>query len=97
MKATPLHYSANSSSLECTSLLLQRGAVVDVQDKNGNTPIHFAVENKSIEQCAELCKYKANPLIENNDKLSALDFAEGEHNKELVSFFKSVPYLSGYF
>jgi len=44
-----------------------------------------------------LCKYNADPTIENHDKLNAIDLAEGERDKELISFFKSLPKLSNYF
>lgn len=84
--AVPLHFSVNSNSLECTSLLIvcllfiiflqESGALPNVKDKFGNTPLHLAVEKKNIEICKLLCLNGADIDIENEDKLTAKDLAE---------------------
>ena len=41
---SPLHYAAASGSSECVFYLLQAGSVVNVQDRQGLTPLHATIE-----------------------------------------------------
>ena len=42
---TPLHYAAQGASHQLIELLLERGAEINVQGNNRNTPLHLAFEN----------------------------------------------------
>ncbi|CAD8181911.1 unnamed protein product [Paramecium octaurelia] len=95
--AVPLHFSVNSNSLECTSLLLESGALPNVKDKFGNTPLHLAVEKKNIEICKLLCLRGADIDIENEDKLTAKDLAEVDVDRQILALFQSQSRYSNLF
>ena len=40
--STPLHLAARNGRLAAAQLLLERGAIVGVQNKGGRTPLHEA-------------------------------------------------------
>ena len=44
-KATPLHFAAESGSLEVVNLLIEKDANVKAEDDYKLTPLHFAAEN----------------------------------------------------
>ena len=41
--ASSLHWAVSNKNIEIVELLLERGAEVDARDKNGETPLHWAV------------------------------------------------------
>ncbi|XP_063408881.1 ankyrin-3-like [Mytilus trossulus] len=43
---TPLHVSASSGDTRITELLLQNNAIVNLEDRNGHTPLYYATQNK---------------------------------------------------
>lgn len=65
---TALHYACMQSarSEECTSLLLQNSAPVNILDHNMSAPIHYAIINGNLETVTRLLKYGAdiNPKSE---------------------------------
>ncbi len=60
-KLTPLHCAV----AECIPLLIKAGAKVNVQDKNGWTPLHWAVHWADVDRVRELLKAGADPKIKN--------------------------------
>ena len=42
-RATPLHFAALSGLLKNAQVLIKFGAPVNMQDDDGNTPLHIAV------------------------------------------------------
>jgi len=54
---TPLHYAAYSSQKEVAELLIDKGADVNAKDKNGKTPLDWAVDSPySDEETAALLR-----------------------------------------
>lgn len=61
--AMPLHHAVNSDNVKIVQFLLERGAIVDVFDHNGSTPLQWALDNENLEIGELLLKYGANPNL----------------------------------
>jgi len=53
--------------------LLKYGAKPNVQDGDGNTPMHYAVLKKNLQIVRLLDEYDADAKIKNNQELSCID------------------------
>ncbi len=68
---TPLHYLAISNyGITLAKVLIENGALIDITDNNGNTPLWRAVmnyrgEQSKLELIKLLCEKGANPDLEN--------------------------------
>ena len=63
--STPLHLSAKRGYFDISKKLIEFGALIDVEDSEKNSPIHYACQNNYI----ELIKYlllKTNKINEKN-------------------------------
>ena len=74
--------------------LLEAGADVSAKDKQGNTPLMYAAQNRSksmAKNLADMLFEFGNPLPDavNNDGKSALEFAVDNDNENLVNFLLS--------
>ena len=49
LQVSALHYAARQNSLQLLSLLVSRGAEVDITSEHGLTPLHFAARFKLAE------------------------------------------------
>jgi Ankyrin repeats (3 copies)/Ankyrin repeat len=73
---TPLHYAADgyvispawhaNRQVKTIRRLLQAGADINAQDKNGASPLHRAVRTRCSAAVACLLKARANPTLKNN-------------------------------
>ncbi|CAK9006497.1 Death-associated protein kinase 1 (DAP kinase 1) [Durusdinium trenchii] len=70
-----LHWAALRCSLADLHAGLAKGILVDTQDPWGDTALHLAARAGSEEICSVLCAAKANPLVLNKDKKTALEVA----------------------
>jgi ankyrin repeat protein len=70
---TAIHIAALSLNKEITESLIAKGAVVNAQDDDGETPLHLAENSETTEIL--LAKGKANPNIPNVDGICALHLA----------------------
>ena len=59
---TPLHYCVIQNQPEAMRLLLRSGAVADVQNNNGKTPLSIAKE-RGYHLCEELVRATSSHLI----------------------------------
>jgi ankyrin repeat protein len=59
---------------------------VNVQDSDGNTPLHIACQFGNVDIVKSLLSVLANTNITNDDKNTALEHAKYYGNNELVSF-----------
>ena len=48
----------------------------DIPDNNGDTPLHLAVRNASLEMVSVLMKYDSDPSLQNNKGNTCFDEAE---------------------
>jgi ankyrin repeat protein len=70
---TAMHLAAIGLDIEIAEVLVSRGAVVNAQDDDGETPLHLAENAKMTEFLIR--KGKANPNIPNVDGICALHLA----------------------
>lgn len=86
-RALPLHFSAISDCISNAELLLSKGANVTAVDCAGNSAMHLAVSNKSLEFIRLLDSNGADASLENKDGVSAIMMALGDADLKL--HFKS--------
>src|SRR5690606_18933202 len=55
-KSYPLHHGVKSKSLEVVNILLSLGAKMNVQDEQGDTPLHLALRDEDLEMVHLLCR-----------------------------------------
>lgn len=74
-----LHVAIVQRDIEWAKLALQFGANPNCCDENGNTPLHLAI--KIEEECKDeiiecLLKFGADPFLENDKGVSAIELAQ---------------------
>jgi len=84
-KETALHLAAGGGHLETVTVLVKKGASLDLQDRKGETPLIRAVLQDKIETAAYLLGRGADPAKKNTDGKTALDIAKEHKNKELIN------------
>ena len=72
---TPLHYAATRGHLPVMSLLLDNHAYIDASSPNNTTPLMMAAFYGTPFAVKLLLEAGADPLIKNDQGLSAIDFA----------------------
>lgn len=72
----PLHYAATRGHLEVIALLLDRNAYIDAASPNGTTPLMMAAHYGTPAAVKLLLEAGADPLLKNQQGLSAIDFAQ---------------------
>ena len=75
-----LHVATEYRQVEVAKLLIRYGADVNAQDKTGNTPIYYAVENAHLKMIKLLLTNKAN--VKDNPEL--LNTAVKKNCKEII-------------
>jgi ankyrin repeat protein len=74
---TPLHYAATNGHLDIMSLLLENYAYIDAASPNGTTPLMMAARYGTPSAVKLLLEAGADPMLKNDQALSAIDFAQG--------------------
>lgn len=72
---TPLHYAATRGHLAVMTLLLDNYAYIDASSPNNTTPLMMAAFYGTPSAVKLLLEAGADPLIKNDQGLSAIDFA----------------------
>ena len=73
---TPLHYAASNGHLPVIRLLLENHAYIDAESPNGSTPLMMASMYGSPAAVKLLLDEGADPLLKNQQGMTALQFAE---------------------
>jgi ankyrin repeat protein len=74
---TPIHWAASGGNLDAIELLLEYGADVNAQNKNGRTPLHCLISERFDKIALWLIKCcGADPHIPDKRGVSAYDLAQ---------------------
>lgn len=85
---TPLHYAATSdtpTSVAMVRLLLEHHAYIDAESPNRSTPLMMAAHYGSPAVVRLLLEEGADPLLKNEQGLTAIDFAQRAQRAEALS------------
>ncbi len=74
--------------LECVKVLLAAGATTETFDKQGRTPIMYAVQDNRIELLQLLLDHKANFEVRSHDGINAIIWAIDYKRTEAISVLK---------
>ncbi|CAJ0929924.1 unnamed protein product [Ranitomeya imitator] len=76
--STLLHEAVCGKSIETVNLLIEKGADTNLQDQEGNTPLHLAAHlvppSLSSAMCQALLKGGSNPNIKNSVQITLVIF-----------------------
>lgn len=81
---TPLHYAATGGWVPIINLLLENSAYIDAGSPNGTTPLMMAAMYSTSAAVNFLLQEGADPAIKNQQKLTALDFAQRGNRLDAV-------------
>lgn len=81
---TPLHYAATHGHLEIITLLLENHAYIDAESPNSSTPLMMAAHYGTAEAVKLLLDAGADPLLKNQQGLSAIDFAQRAKRQDVA-------------
>lgn len=87
---TPLHYAATHGHVAVMNLLLEHHAYIDAPSPNGSTPLMMAALYGTPGAVKLLLEAGADPLLKNDQGLSAIDFAnrgQRAESAELIAAF----------
>jgi hypothetical protein len=78
---TACHYAAQRGQAACIEVLVGRGALVDVADKHGDSPLAWAARKGHLEAVHKLLELGADPLDDNNAGEDSIELAtdNGHH------------------
>ena len=79
---TPLHYAATKGHVAIMTLLLDKYAYIDAASPNGTTPLMMAAHYGTPSAVKLLLEAGADPLLKNDQALTAIDFAQRASRQE---------------
>ena len=79
---TPLHYAATRGHVAVMDLLLENHAYIDAASPNGSTPLMMASLYGTAAAVKLLLDAGADPLLKNEQGLTAIDFANRDKRTE---------------
>jgi uncharacterized protein len=78
----------SGDSLETVQFLLNRGANVNASDKDGETPLFYAVRACNAMLKKVLIEKGANPNRKNAEGITVLDIAQEENLREISTILR---------
>lgn len=91
---TPLHYASTHGQVDIMNLLLEHHAYIDAASPNGSTPLMMAALYGTPTAVKVLLEAGADPLLKNDQGLTAIDFANRGHRTEsaqlIAAFVRSL-------
>ncbi|XP_014467385.1 PREDICTED: uncharacterized protein LOC106740649 isoform X2 [Dinoponera quadriceps] len=81
--------AASESDLEEMDRLIKRGVSVNSKDRDGNTPLHWAVENGDLKVIELLLDKGATVNIKNNKGESPLDLVKRINRQDIVQILET--------
>lgn len=87
---TPLHYAATNGHLATMELLLDEHAYIDAASPNGTTPLMMAAHYGTAEAVKSLLGAGADPMLKNEQGLSAIDFAQRASRSDVAELIAAV-------
>ena len=81
---TPLMIASKNGHVSAVTFLVEHRANMDLQDKEGNTALHYAVIGNATEVCNKLLTLGASLQLYNNDQLTPLLLASNESKIQMV-------------
>jgi ankyrin repeat protein len=94
---TALHTAVGSSpsmpdkQKECVRMLLEHGAEIDAQDKNGISPLMNAAWFGCTLAVSELLRHGASVSLRNNQGRTAEDLARNKNQPEVIRILTGLP------
>ena len=87
---TPLHYAATSGEVKVISALLENHAYIDAESPNGSTPLMMASMYGTGAAVKLLLAEGADPLLKNQQGLTALQFAQTANRPDAIEILANV-------
>lgn len=81
---TPLHYAATKGHLPLIKLFIENHAYIDAESPNGSTPLMMASMYGTPEAVKLLLDEGADPLLKNQQGLSAIEFAQRASRQDVA-------------
>jgi uncharacterized protein len=86
---TPLHYAATNGHIEIMKQLLDKDAFINAQSPNGTTPLMMASMYGSITAVKLLLDEGADPLMKNEQGMTAADFAKRANRTDAMEMLSA--------
>jgi ankyrin repeat protein len=86
---TPLHYAATHGHVEVIKLLLEENAYIDAESPNRTTPLMMAARYGTPAAVKLLLDEGADPLLKNEQKMTAVDFATGVNRVDIAELIRT--------
>jgi ankyrin repeat protein len=87
--AGELHDAAIKGDMFKVRQLIEKGADVNVRDKNQDTPLHEAASRRKTDVAKLLIEKGADVNAKDNYGQTALDMAEASHKSDIVSILRA--------
>ncbi len=88
---TPIHAASSYGHLELLRFLISNGGDINIQDNDGETPLHYAEDVDTVKALIE--EFKADYTIKNNEGQTVLKYMEEEDEyPEIIKYLKGLGY-----